>query len=621
MSPIAIFSRAATGCVNYRHPLRTIALIDLDAAYASMEMVRLGLKEDQPLAVHQWGALIAVNYPARAFGVSRQDTVIDARKRCPHIVLVHPKTYREGDEVPEHWDDATRYTHKISLEFYRQESEKVLNVFKEAGGVVEKASIDESFIDLTLPVRSTILREHPSLNLSLLKDTKHECKLDDPLPTPRELGISLDWERAGNVVPLPSTSDVETDRKTKEGGCGEMKGEEEDGKTENEQEGEEVTWHDVALWYGAQVVRERREEVRSRYGYTCSAGVAGNKMLAKLCAGVKKPNGQTLLRSPSIASFLRPRRFQKIRNLGGKHGRIVAEVWKASTVGEVLHVKLSAFQKELGEETGKLVYDLVRGVDLTEVINRTELKSFLTSKLFRPPVEKVEEMNYWITQLAMDLYVRLRDARLDGDIWPKTLMLQYSTLADPTQPQQTTFNSVHGLKSHQIPFPFTNSLSVEYIANSGRRLVKSTLPPSDTPVETLGPWETVLLGFEGLERGEKGQEGIQSFFGGSKRSSSSQEEDKPDVHLVSFNCERCSQAVVVEAGKDVEREEAEHRDWHVARDLLEEERRAMRPGMGLGGKREGGKRSGGERSGVGGGGREKKRAKGQTGLEGFLVRK
>lgn len=35
-------------------PLRVIAHIDLDAFYSQCEMVRLGVDEDQPLAVQQW---------------------------------------------------------------------------------------------------------------------------------------------------------------------------------------------------------------------------------------------------------------------------------------------------------------------------------------------------------------------------------------------------------------------------------------------------------------------------------------------------------------------------------------------------------------------------------------
>lgn len=88
---------------NYRLPLmRTILHVDLDAFYAQVEMVRLGLDPRYswhlfpfktslqthktpslilsaeffsiPLAVQQWNGLIAINYAARAFHIKRVST-------------------------------------------------------------------------------------------------------------------------------------------------------------------------------------------------------------------------------------------------------------------------------------------------------------------------------------------------------------------------------------------------------------------------------------------------------------------------------------------------------------------------------------------------------------------
>jgi DNA polymerase eta len=56
--------------LGVRDPLRVIALCDSDAFYAACEMVRLGIP-DKPLVVLQWQMLIAVNYPARKFGITR----------------------------------------------------------------------------------------------------------------------------------------------------------------------------------------------------------------------------------------------------------------------------------------------------------------------------------------------------------------------------------------------------------------------------------------------------------------------------------------------------------------------------------------------------------------------
>lgn len=53
-----------------------------------------------------------------------------------------------------------------------------------------------------------------------------------------------------------------------------------------------VDWDDVGMAIAAEIVNEIRGKVKEKLGYTCSAGVAQNKMLAKLGSGYKKPNQQ-----------------------------------------------------------------------------------------------------------------------------------------------------------------------------------------------------------------------------------------------------------------------------------------------------------------------------------------
>ena len=159
-----------------RDPLRVIALCDSDAFYAACEQVRLGIDPSRPLVVRQWDALIAVNYPARAFGITRMSSWRDALKKCPELVVVHVATYKEGDNAPVYWDNPDTATHKVrpgfpwffarwvrvcvalqsainyrrvdsprrlyvsdwgltcvqvSLDYYRRESAKIIAIFKE----------------------------------------------------------------------------------------------------------------------------------------------------------------------------------------------------------------------------------------------------------------------------------------------------------------------------------------------------------------------------------------------------------------------------------------------------------------------------------------------------------
>mgnify|MGYP001573005871 CR=1 FL=1 len=50
-------------CQCCRNPLRCIAHIDIDAAYAAMEMARLGVDPATPLAVQQWNGLVRLSSP------------------------------------------------------------------------------------------------------------------------------------------------------------------------------------------------------------------------------------------------------------------------------------------------------------------------------------------------------------------------------------------------------------------------------------------------------------------------------------------------------------------------------------------------------------------------------
>lgn len=57
---------------------------------------------------------IAVNYPARAYGITRHETPAEALKKCPDLKLVHVQTYKNGEKEPGYWDGAKPETHKVS---------------------------------------------------------------------------------------------------------------------------------------------------------------------------------------------------------------------------------------------------------------------------------------------------------------------------------------------------------------------------------------------------------------------------------------------------------------------------------------------------------------------------
>nr|XP_019044650.1 DNA polymerase eta subunit [Kwoniella bestiolae CBS 10118]OCF23580.1 DNA polymerase eta subunit [Kwoniella bestiolae CBS 10118] len=473
-------ARNDNGPVTYRHllspqsmtvfnPLRTIAHCDIDAAYAQFEQVRLGLPDDIPLICAQWQSIIAVNYPARKYGIKRFTTLDEARKMCPELVVQHVATYRNGESEAGYWGEVDPQTHKVSLDPYRRESLKILAIFKEMvpKGEIEKASIDEAFLDLTPMVLEKLLTLHPYL--STIPDDAPEG-IDSPLPPPPP----INWSKAGNVFPINGESEDQTSNDT---------------------------WEDWALCIGAEIMRDTRDEVFRQLHYTCSAGIAHNKAMAKLCSAWKKPNNQTVLRANATAAFLRDRDFTDIRTLGGKLGNAMATEYGAKTVGDMLLVPLEEMQSRFGEES-IWVYNILRGIDHTEVKGRVATKSMLASKNVRPNVRTPEQGHHWLSVLSGELNVRLREAReVAPGLWPKTLVLSI----DPS-------------RSRQTPFPFTRHLSTEYILKYARKLwEEATLPMKNGTMKL----NNIALSFTGLERLEGGQQGIENFFAQPKASSSS----------------------------------------------------------------------------------------------------
>ena len=152
--------------------------------------------------------------------------------------------------------------------------------------MLEKASIDEAFIDFTRPVREELLRRYPHL-ASVPADAPNG--IDTPLPPPPPIS----WENKGTIVPViprkekpeeknDPTSNDSTDKDEPNVAGGSDGSEPQDEDDAVEEDDEHTTWHDVALSIAAELMMRIREDIRTKLGYTTSAGLARNKFLAKV---------------------------------------------------------------------------------------------------------------------------------------------------------------------------------------------------------------------------------------------------------------------------------------------------------------------------------------------------
>ena len=408
--------------------------------------------------------MIAINYPARKFGIGRMCTVDDAKKLCPEIICQHVATWKEGDEKWAYHDDAAANiaTHKVSLDPYRLQSRKILALIKESLPSnlqkVEKASIDEVFLDLSAQVHSLLLQRFPEL--------ARPPPYDDPtehLPLPSV--SALDWQ-ADALVDLDASQE-ETD---------------------------DPDWDDVAMLIGSEIVRGIRATIREKLKYTCSAGIAGNKMLSKLGSGHKKPNQQTIIRNRAIQHFLSGFKFTKIRNLGGKLGDQVVQTFDTDSVSDLLLIPVEQLKSKLGDDTGVWVYNTIRGIDASEVNSRTQIKSMLSAKSFRPSINKFEQGVKWLRIFVADIFSRLvEEGVLENKRRPKTINLHHR----------------HGgqTRSRQSPIPQGKPIDEAMLFDLAKHLLNQIVLEG-----RVWPCANLSLSVGGFEDGISGNMGIGAFL-------------------------------------------------------------------------------------------------------------
>ena len=109
-----------------------------------------------------------------------------ARAKCPDIVFAHVATFLKGDTAWAYHENPRKATHKVSLDPYRRESRKIFGIFKEHCRVVEKASIDETYLDLGEVVYKRLLELFPELR---------EDKLKPGAPLPEPPTLAQLWEK------------------------------------------------------------------------------------------------------------------------------------------------------------------------------------------------------------------------------------------------------------------------------------------------------------------------------------------------------------------------------------------------------------------------------------------
>nr|KAF6358833.1 DNA polymerase iota [Pipistrellus kuhlii] len=201
---------------------------------------------------------------------------------------------------------------------YREISYKVTELLEEFSPVVERLGFDENFVDLTEMVEKR-LQQLPSDDLSALTVSGHVY---------------------------------------------------------NDQS---VNLHDVLhirLLVGSQIAAEMREAMYNQLGLTGCAGVASNKLLAKLVSGIFKPNQQTVLLPESSQDLIHSlKHIKEMPGIGYKTAKRL-EALGISSVHDLQNVSSKILEKELGIPIAQRIQKLSFGEDNSPVTPSGPPQSF-----------------------------------------------------------------------------------------------------------------------------------------------------------------------------------------------------------------------------------------------------
>jgi DNA polymerase-4 len=138
------------------------------------------------------------------------------------------------------------------------------------------------------------------------------------------------------------------------------------------------------------VARQIKELVSRTTGLSCSIGLAPNKLLAKICSDLEKPNGLTILSQADIATRVWPLPVQKINGVGPKAREKLNNLGIVS-IGDLAGADVHMLRAHFGEVYTAWLTRVAIGADERPVRTTSETKSVSREVTFERDLQVVTD--------------------------------------------------------------------------------------------------------------------------------------------------------------------------------------------------------------------------------------
>ncbi|KAL2537329.1 DNA repair protein REV1 [Forsythia ovata] len=173
-----------------------------------------------------------------------------------------------------------------------------------------------------------------------------------------------------------------------------------------------------------------RKEILDNTGCTASAGIAGNKLMARLATKTAKPDGQCYIPPEKVDDYLCA---LPVRALPGI-GHVLAEKLKKrqiETCRQLRIISKESLQKDFGMKTGDMLWNYSRGIDDRLVGVIQESKSIGAEVNWGVRFRNTNDTLNFLTNLCKEVSLRLQGCGVQGRSFTLKIKKRRSDAGEP----------------------------------------------------------------------------------------------------------------------------------------------------------------------------------------------
>ena len=172
-----------------------------------------------------------------------------------------------------------------------------------------------------------------------------------------------------------------------------------------------------------QLAQRARERIAGELSLPSSAGVAPNKLLAKMASTGSKPNGLWAVPPGRVQEFLDPRPVSALWGVGSKSTKLLAG-YGIQTIAQLRSMSIEWLRGRFGTSHGEYLWAVARGIDDRPVLTERDEKSMGGEHTFSEDTADAAAISGVVRELSLKLGRRLRESgRLAGRL---SLKIRYA---------------------------------------------------------------------------------------------------------------------------------------------------------------------------------------------------